>query len=83
MDFLVKTSPAVDWKRGKVTCYVGSTKYSLPTCNINSIDSICDDNTFAGLHVDDEIDSSEHELSSVPIITKNSAHVATHTSCLK
>lgn len=63
MDFLVKTSPFVDWKRGKVTCYVGSKKYILPTCNIGSVDNICDDNSFAGLPVDVDKNSSEHELS--------------------
>jgi hypothetical protein len=70
MDFLVKTSPFVDWKRRIVTCYVGTTKYNLPTCKINDIDSICDDNTFAGLYVDDDIDSSENKLSRVTSDTK-------------
>ncbi len=76
MDFLVKTSPSVDWKRGQVTCYIGSTKYKLPTCNINSVDTICDDNSFAGLHVDDDISNSEHELQRGVTISKNSDHVA-------
>ncbi len=53
MDFLVKVSPFVDWKKGKVTCYVGNTKYTLPTASISNINSLCDDNPFAGLHVED------------------------------
>jgi hypothetical protein len=81
MDFLVKTSPHVDWKGGKVTCYVGSKQYILPTCNIKNINSICDDNSFAGLHVDNDLDSSEHELSRGTIVTKNSRHVATVQGC--
>ena len=63
MDFLVKASPFVNWKEGRVTCYVGTKKYILPTCNISSISSINDDNSFAGLEVDDNNDNSEHELS--------------------
>ena len=53
MDFLVKVSPSVDWKKGKVTCYVDNTKYTLPTTSISNINSLCDDNSFAGLHVED------------------------------
>jgi hypothetical protein len=52
MEFLVKVSPSVDWKRGRVKCYVGKKVYNLPTCNINDINTIRDDNTFAGLEVD-------------------------------
>jgi hypothetical protein len=52
MDFLVKVSPSVDWKRGSVTCWVNNKKYVLPTCNINNINKLCDDNSFAGLDVD-------------------------------
>ena len=81
MDFLVKTSPFVDWKRRIVTCYVGTTKYNLPTCKINDIDSICDDNTFAGLYVDNDIDSSENKLSLVTSDTKHSKHAATVHGC--
>ena len=44
MDFLVKVSPSVNWKHKQVTCYVGSKKYILPTCNIDNLDTICDDN---------------------------------------
>jgi hypothetical protein len=53
MDFLVKVSPSVDWKKGKVTCYVKNRKYTLPTTSISNINSFCDDNSFAGLHVSD------------------------------
>ena len=63
MDFLVKASPAVDWKASKVTCYVGTKKYILPTCNISNVDNITDANSFAGLSVDDVNDNSENELS--------------------
>jgi hypothetical protein len=54
MDFLVKMFPSIDWKRGSVTCYVGNKKYVSPTCNINNVNRICDNNSFAGLNVDDE-----------------------------
>ena len=81
MDFLVKASPSVDWKNNTVTCYVGKNKYILPTCNINSIDSICDHNTFAGLNVDDDLDNSDHELSRDTNSSKNSKHVAAVQSC--
>ena len=77
MDFLVKTSPSVDWKRGQVTCYVNNKKYILPTCNIHSIDNICDDNMFAGLHVDDDFGNSEHELQRSATVSKNSVKMAT------
>jgi hypothetical protein len=53
MDFLVKVSPSVDWKKGKVTCYVKNKKYILPTTSISNINKFCDDNSFAGLHVSD------------------------------
>jgi hypothetical protein len=76
MDFLVKVSPAVDWKAAKVTCYVGTKKYILPTCNIGNVDNITDANSFAGLSVDDVDDNSENELSRGVAITKNSTHVA-------
>ncbi len=81
MDFLVKVSPSVDWKNHKVTCYVGNRKYVLPTCSISNIDTICDHNTFAGLSVDNEADSSDLEQSDDAAISKNSAHVAPHGGC--
>ena len=77
MDFLVKVSPYVDWKNKRVTCYVGSKKFILPTCNIDNLDSICDDNQFAGLHVDDEISNSESELHDGITNSKISNTVAT------
>jgi hypothetical protein len=83
MDFLVKASPSVDWKAKKVTCYVGNKKYNLPTCNITNVNTLCDDNQFAGLHVDDDNDNSEHELSSDAVVTKNSNTGATVQGCLK
>ena len=81
MDFLSKTSPAINWKTGTVTCYVGTRKYNLPTCNIGDVDDITNANSFAGLSVDDENDNSENELSSDVIIPKNSNIVAPETSC--
>lgn len=63
MDFLVKTSPAINWKSSTVTCYVGNKRYILPTCNISNIDDISNANQFAGLAVDDDVDNSENELS--------------------
>ena len=53
MDFLKYVSPDVDWKEGKVTTYVGNKKIILPTCNINSISKISDDNSFAELTIED------------------------------
>jgi hypothetical protein len=53
MDFLKYVSPDVDWKEGKVTTYVGNKKFILPTCNINSISKISDDNSFAELTIED------------------------------
>jgi hypothetical protein len=44
MDFLVKVSPSVDWKNKRVTCYVGSRHFNLPTCDIKNLSDICDDN---------------------------------------
>ncbi len=44
MDFLVKTSPAINWKSSKVTCFVGSKKFNLPTCSISNVDDITDAN---------------------------------------
>jgi hypothetical protein len=76
MDFLVKVSPAIDWKNSKVTCYVGTKKFILPTCSIGNVDNITDANTFAGLEVDDVSDNSENELSRAVPISKNSTHVA-------
>ena len=49
MDFLVKASPSVNWKEKKVTCYVGTKSYILPTCSINDVDNVTDANSFAGL----------------------------------
>ena len=76
MDFLVKASPAIDWKAATVTCFVGSKKYILPTCNIGNVNNITDANLFAGLDVDDFLDNSENELSRAVPISKNSTHVA-------
>ena len=81
MDFLVKTSPYVNWKDRTVTCYVGNKKYILPTCNIGSVDNMCDDNSFAGLPVDVPKDSSEHELSNSNNISNISNRVAAGESC--
>ena len=53
MDFLKYVSPDVDWKEGKVTTYVGNKKIILPTCNINSISKISDDNSFTELTIED------------------------------
>ena len=64
MDFLVKASPSVNWKQKKVTCYVGTKNYILPTFSINDVDNVSDANSFAGLSVDDETDRSEPERSS-------------------
>ena len=83
MDFLVKASPAIDWKAAKVTCYVGIKKYNLPTCSIGNVDNITDANSFAGLEVDDVPDNSENELSRDVPITKNSTHVAPLVDALK
>ncbi len=55
MDFLVKVSPDVDWKEGKVTKYIGNKLYVLPTCNINSISKISNDKSFAGLDIENTI----------------------------
>lgn len=60
MEFLTSASPSVDWKAKKVCCFVGSRKYILPTCEIGAVDICNDDNSFAGLTVDD---SAEHALS--------------------
>ena len=79
MDFLVKVSPSVDWKRGKVTTYVGNKKYILPSCDITSINQVSDDNSFAGLEIENinsDLDNSGIELSRDTICTKNSVHVA-------
>ena len=81
MDFLVKTSPAIDWKAGTVTCYVGTRKYNLPTCNIGNVDDITNANSFAGLSVDDDIDNSENELSRNVTVSKNSNIMATGSGC--
>ena len=81
MDFLVKASPSVNWKEKKVTCYVGTKSYILPTCSINDVDNVTDANSFAGLSVDDDTDRSEPEQSSGATISKNSAHVATDKAC--
>ena len=81
MDFLIKTSPAINWKAATVTCYVGTRKYNLPTCNIGDVDDVSNANSFAGLSVDDENDNSQNELSSDVIIPKNSNIVAPETSC--
>lgn len=53
MDFLVKTSPSIDWKKGKVTCQVGTKFFNLPTCSISSFSEKSDDNTFAGLPIEE------------------------------
>ena len=47
------------------------------------MNNLCDDNSFAGLHVDDANDSSEHELSSDTIMTNNSNTATTVQGCLK
>ena len=52
MDFLTSAQPSVDWKNRKVTVYVVNKKYDLPTCTIGDVDQQ-DDNSFAGLDVDD------------------------------
>lgn len=53
MEFLTSASPSVDWKKKKVYCFVGSRKFVLPTCTIGEVDANNDDNSFAGLTVDD------------------------------
>ena len=60
MDFLTHVSPYVNWKNKLVTCYVGTRKFILPTCSIGEVPVNSDDNSFAGLSVDD---SAEHALS--------------------
>ena len=45
MYFLVKASPSVNWKQKKVTCYVGTKNYILPTCSINDVDNVADANS--------------------------------------
>ena len=77
MDFLVKVSPSVNWKHKQVTYYVGSKKYILPTCNIDNFDTICDDNQFAGLYVDNKNSNSEPELHDGITNSKISNTVAT------
>ena len=53
MDFLKYVSPDVDWNDDKITTYVGNKKFVLPTCNINSISKISDNNSFAELTIED------------------------------
>ena len=48
MDFLTYVQPQIDWKERSVVVFVGSRKFSLPTCQIGSVD----DNSFAGLNVE-------------------------------
>ena len=76
MDFLIKTSPSVNWKSKTVTCYVGTQIYNLPTCSIGDVDNVTDANSFAGLDVDVNISNSENELLRDVTISKNSNNVA-------
>lgn len=52
MDFLTSAQPSVDWKNRKVMVFIGQKKYDLPTCSIGEVNQQ-DDNSFAGLNVDD------------------------------
>ena len=53
MEFLTSASPSVDWKAKTVCCFVGKKKFILPSCKIGEVDASNDDNSFAGLTVDD------------------------------
>jgi len=79
IDFLVKVAPHVDWKTRKITCYVRNRKYVLPTCDYTNDYIVYDDNTFAGLAVDDVdtcTSNSQPELHSTVTNSKNSNKVA-------
>lgn len=78
MDFLASASPSVDWKGKKVTCFVGVRKFDLPTCEIGDVDTQCDDNSFAGLSVDD---GAVHVPSSECADLAEKADVAIGESC--
>lgn len=65
MEFLTSVSPSVDWKNKKVCCFVGNRKYILPTCSIDSVDAKNDDNSFAGLSVDDDTEHVSSEDSCI------------------
>ncbi len=58
MDFLKSVQPCLDWKNGKVSCFVGKKRFDLPTCPIGNVDHFLDNNSFSGLKVD--MDDAEH-----------------------
>ena len=38
MDFLTSAHPHINFRTKEVTCYVGTSRFRLPTCEIGSVD---------------------------------------------